>query len=147
MDLADRMKRYENIGAGQHLIPNLPVCIRCIRSQSFLWHEFVTREDRRQPTERGGHGGSRWHSACRAWSHQVGRFSRGGNVALRKVSIANGEAEWMRRGSPRPAWYCSLTRHTPDLARRLRRIPCKGTAAHVHAAGCSTEVSIYIKNN
>jgi hypothetical protein len=28
MDLADRMKHYEDIGAGQRLIPNLPVCIR-----------------------------------------------------------------------------------------------------------------------
>jgi tRNA(His) guanylyltransferase len=28
MELVDRMKLYENIGAGQRLIPNLPVCIR-----------------------------------------------------------------------------------------------------------------------
>ena len=28
MELADRMKLYEDIGAGQRLIPNLPVCIR-----------------------------------------------------------------------------------------------------------------------
>jgi hypothetical protein len=28
MDLADCMKRYEDIGAGQRLIPNLPVCVR-----------------------------------------------------------------------------------------------------------------------
>ena len=28
MELADRMKLYEEIGAGQRLIPNLPVCIR-----------------------------------------------------------------------------------------------------------------------
>jgi hypothetical protein len=28
MELADRMKLYETIGAGQRLIPSLPVCIR-----------------------------------------------------------------------------------------------------------------------
>jgi tRNA(His) 5'-end guanylyltransferase len=28
MDLSDRMKLYENIGAGQRLLPHIPVCIR-----------------------------------------------------------------------------------------------------------------------
>ena len=28
MDLADRMKLHETIGAGQRLLPSLPVCIR-----------------------------------------------------------------------------------------------------------------------
>jgi tRNA(His) guanylyltransferase len=43
MDLADRMKLYENIGAGQRLIPNLPVCIRLDGKAFHSWTRALRR--------------------------------------------------------------------------------------------------------
>src|SRR5882724_11837348 len=43
MDLADRMKVYENIGAGQHLISNLPVCIRLNGKGFHSWTHGLRR--------------------------------------------------------------------------------------------------------
>jgi tRNA(His) guanylyltransferase len=43
MDLADRMKLYENIGAGQRLIPNLPVCIRLDGKAFHSWTRGLKR--------------------------------------------------------------------------------------------------------
>jgi tRNA(His) guanylyltransferase len=43
MDLADRMKRYEDIGAGQLLIPNLPVCIRLDGRAFHQWTRGLSR--------------------------------------------------------------------------------------------------------
>jgi tRNA(His) guanylyltransferase len=43
MDLADRMKFYENIGAGQRLIPNLPVCIRLDGKAFHQWTRGLRR--------------------------------------------------------------------------------------------------------
>jgi tRNA(His) guanylyltransferase len=43
MDLADRMKRYEEIGAGQRLIPNLPVCVRLDGKAFHSWTRGLRR--------------------------------------------------------------------------------------------------------
>ena len=43
MDLADRMKLYENIGTGQRLIPNLPVCIRLDGKAFHSWTRGLRR--------------------------------------------------------------------------------------------------------
>jgi tRNA(His) guanylyltransferase len=43
MELADRMKLYENIGAGQRLIPNLPVCIRMDGKAFHQWTRGLRR--------------------------------------------------------------------------------------------------------
>jgi tRNA(His) guanylyltransferase len=43
MELADRMKLYETIGAGQHLIPNLPVCIRIDGKAFHSWTRGLRR--------------------------------------------------------------------------------------------------------
>jgi tRNA(His) guanylyltransferase len=43
MDLADRMKLYENIGAGKRLIPNLPVCIRLDGKAFHRWTRGLRR--------------------------------------------------------------------------------------------------------
>jgi tRNA(His) 5'-end guanylyltransferase len=43
MDLADRMKLYENIGAGQRLIPNLPVCVRLDGKAFHSWTRGLRR--------------------------------------------------------------------------------------------------------
>jgi len=43
MDLADRMKLYETIGAGQRLIPNLPVCIRLDGKGFHSWTHGLRR--------------------------------------------------------------------------------------------------------
>ena len=43
MELADRMKLYENIGAGQRLIPNLPVCIRLGGKEFHQWTRGLRR--------------------------------------------------------------------------------------------------------
>jgi tRNA(His) guanylyltransferase len=43
MDLADRMKLYEQIGAGQRLIPNLPVCIRLDGKAFHQWTRGLGR--------------------------------------------------------------------------------------------------------
>jgi tRNA(His) 5'-end guanylyltransferase len=43
MDLADRMKLYENIGAGQRLIPNLPVCVRLDGRAFHQWTRGLRR--------------------------------------------------------------------------------------------------------
>jgi len=43
MELADRMKLYETIGAGQHLIPNLPVCTRIDGKAFHSWTRGLRR--------------------------------------------------------------------------------------------------------
>ncbi|HEX9871594.1 MAG TPA: tRNA(His) guanylyltransferase Thg1 family protein [Candidatus Tectomicrobia bacterium] len=43
MDLADRMKRYEEIGAGQRLMPNLPVCIQLDGKAFHGWTRSLRR--------------------------------------------------------------------------------------------------------
>lgn len=43
MELADRMKIYEEIGAGQRLIPNLPVCIRLDGKAFHQWTRGLRR--------------------------------------------------------------------------------------------------------
>jgi tRNA(His) guanylyltransferase len=43
MELSDRMKLYENIGAGQTLIPNLPVCIRIDGKAFHGWTRGLNR--------------------------------------------------------------------------------------------------------
>ena len=43
MELAARMKLYEIIGAGQHLIPNLPVCIRLDGKAFHQWARGLRR--------------------------------------------------------------------------------------------------------
>jgi tRNA(His) guanylyltransferase len=43
MDLADRMKLYEEIGAGQRLIPNLPVCVRIDGKAFHSWTRGLKR--------------------------------------------------------------------------------------------------------
>jgi tRNA(His) guanylyltransferase len=43
MDLADRMQLYEEIGAGQRLIPNLPVCIRIDERAFHSWTRGLRR--------------------------------------------------------------------------------------------------------
>jgi tRNA(His) guanylyltransferase len=43
MDLADRMKRYEEIGAGQRLLPNLPVCVRLDGKAFHQWTRGLKR--------------------------------------------------------------------------------------------------------
>jgi hypothetical protein len=43
MDLADRMKLHEDIGAGQRLIPNLPVCIRIDGKAFHSWTRGLRR--------------------------------------------------------------------------------------------------------
>ena len=43
MDLADRMKCYEMIGAGQRLMPNLPVCLRLDGKAFHRWTRGLRR--------------------------------------------------------------------------------------------------------
>jgi tRNA(His) guanylyltransferase len=43
MELADRMKLYEQIGAGQRLMPNLPVCIRLDGKAFHQWTRGLRR--------------------------------------------------------------------------------------------------------
>jgi tRNA(His) guanylyltransferase len=43
MELADRMKLYESIGAGQRLIPNLPACIRLDGKALHQWTRGLRR--------------------------------------------------------------------------------------------------------
>ena len=43
MELSDRMKLYEEIGAGQRLIPNLPVCIRLDGKAFHSWTRGLRR--------------------------------------------------------------------------------------------------------
>ncbi len=43
MELADRMKLYEEIGAGQRLMPNLPVCIRIDGKAFHSWTRGLRR--------------------------------------------------------------------------------------------------------
>lgn len=43
MDLSDRMKLYENIGAGQTLLPNLPICVRIDGKAFHSWTRGLAR--------------------------------------------------------------------------------------------------------